>query len=68
MEKRWISPKICSERLGIHLKTCYSKIACGQIPSSRLGGVILVDWKKLEEILEENEKVPIGKKIEEWGI
>lgn len=68
MELRWITPKQCSSYLSIHLKTVYSQIERGEIPATKIGGSVRIDRKKLDDILESREKVPIEKKIDEWGI
>ena len=54
--RRWISPKECSLYLGIHLKSTYRLIDQGEIPASRIGRSVKVDFKRLEELLEAREK------------
>jgi excisionase family DNA binding protein len=48
MQRRWISPRECSEYLACHLMTVYAWIAAGRIPVIRLGRSIRVDLKSLE--------------------
>jgi len=40
IEKRWITPKEAANYLSLHLKTVYVKISRGEIPASRIGGIL----------------------------
>jgi len=68
IERRWITARECALYLSVHLKTVYAQIARAEIPATKIGGSVRIDKKKLDDILESREKVPIEKKIEEWGI
>jgi len=50
--RRWLSVKEAASRLGIHEITLYRLAGRGQVPSAKLGGRLLIDWKRLEEKLE----------------
>jgi excisionase family DNA binding protein len=52
IERRWITPRECSERLGIHPKSCYRLISRRQIPAARMGRALRVDWLAVERRLE----------------
>lgn len=67
MERRWITPKECAEYLSIHVKTVYTKISIGTIPAGKLDGLIRVDKRKLDEILETQERL-VDDQIERLGL
>jgi excisionase family DNA binding protein len=50
--RRFISIKECAEFLSLNPQTIYQKIYRGEIPFARIGRVVRVDLKKLEEQLE----------------
>ncbi|NQT80263.1 MAG: helix-turn-helix domain-containing protein [Candidatus Aminicenantes bacterium] len=52
IEKRWITPRECAAYLSIHVKTVYAQVAKREIPSSKIGGSVRIDRKKLDEIME----------------
>ena len=54
MEKRWITPRECSEYLGLHKQTIYSLCGRGALPTTRIGGSIRIDRKRLDGLLEAN--------------
>lgn len=56
MERRWITVKECSLYLGLHLKSVYEKISRGEIPAARLGRVLRVDLRRLEVMMEGQQK------------
>lgn len=62
MEKRWISVRECGLYLGLHLKSVYRLIDSGEVPASRIGRSIRVDFKELEKILETRELQIRGEK------
>jgi excisionase family DNA binding protein len=49
--RRWLSVREAASRLGIHHITMYRLAAKGSVPAARLGGRLLIDWKRLEEQL-----------------
>lgn len=55
MMHRWITVAQAAEYLSIHPVTCRRLIDRGKIPASHIGRSVRVDFKKLEEQLE-NEK------------
>lgn len=52
-ERRFFSCREIAEYLGISEKTVRRLIDRGEIPATKLGGKVLIDLKRLEEILEE---------------
>jgi len=51
-DRRWLSVREAASRLNIHKITMYKLAAKGQVPAARLGGRLLIDWKRLEDRLE----------------
>jgi excisionase family DNA binding protein len=50
--RRWLSVREAASRLGLHPVSVY-RLACrGELPVARLGGRLLIDWRRLEEVLE----------------
>jgi excisionase family DNA binding protein len=60
--RRWITPRECSQRLGIHLQTCYHKFYAGQLPGGRLGRSVRIDWLAVEAKLEGKPLKPGGRR------
>lgn len=52
IEKRWITPGECAERLGIHSKSCYRLISRRLIPAAKVGRMLRVDWPAVERQLD----------------
>jgi excisionase family DNA binding protein len=52
LDRRWISPKQASEYCGCHIQTLYFWVSSGVVPSARLGRKVLIDKKRLDEMLE----------------
>lgn len=50
-EKRWLRVKEAAEILNISSKSIYDLCAAGQLPATRIGGVIRIDKIKLEKQL-----------------
>ena len=51
MEKRTVTVTEAGEVLGIGKSAAYEGVKCGQIPSIRIGGRILVPTRALEELV-----------------
>jgi excisionase family DNA binding protein len=51
-ERRWISPRECAQRLGLHPQTIYQKFYSGELPGGRLGRTVRIDWPQVEKRLE----------------
>jgi excisionase family DNA binding protein len=51
-DRRWISPRECGERLGLHPQTVYQKFYAGELPGGRLGRCVRIDWPAVERQLE----------------
>jgi len=51
---RYLTPDECCEILKISKRSFYKRIWKGDIPTTRLGGSIRVDKRKLEKLFEEN--------------
>lgn len=56
MERRWITSRECAEYLSLSVKTVYAQAARGEIPSSKVGGSIRIDRKRLDEQLEAQDR------------
>jgi len=58
--RRWLSIREVAQKLNMHEVTLYRLAARGQVPSAKLGGKVLIDWKKLEERLEQQTQNRLG--------
>jgi len=59
--RRWISPLECSCRLGLHVMTIYKMAGSGELPCSRVGRCLRLDWEAIEKDLEAQTKGPAAK-------
>ena len=50
--RRWISPRECAERLGLHPQSIYEMFARGDLPGGRIGRAVRLDWPAIEAKLE----------------
>lgn len=55
LPRRWISPRECAERLGLHPMTIYEKFYRSELPGGRLGRTVRIDWQAVEQQLERQE-------------
>ncbi len=51
-QRRWISPRECAERLGLHPQSVYELFARGKLPGGRIGRCVRLDWLAIEARLE----------------
>jgi len=50
--RRWLTIKETAQKLGMHPFSLYRLCGRGQIPAAKLGGKLLIDWRRLEAELE----------------
>ena len=60
-ERRWISPAECAALLGLSSKAVYSLISRAKIPACKIGRLIRIDKRQLEQNLEAQVGAVAGK-------
>ena len=56
MERLLLKPSEVQERLGVGRSMVYGMLACGDLPSVRIGRLVRVPSKALEEWIEERQR------------